>query len=65
MSCHNYTDAHTKGKTMNERREFGAKLGKRTVCEALINLLTLLVSIKDVLSALKKLGLSVEILWLT
>ena len=65
MSCQNYTDAHTNGKTMNGRREFGAKLRKRTVCEALINLLTLIVSIEDVLSAMKKLGLSVEILWLT
>ena len=44
---------------------FGAKLRGHTVCEALISLLTLMVSKEDVLSALKKLGLSVEILWLT
>ena len=44
---------------------FGAKLREHTVCEALISLLTLMVSKEDVLSALKKLGLSVEILWLT
>ena len=50
---------------MEEGNEcFGAMLRKHTVCKALINLLTLIVPREDLLSALKKLGLSVEILWL-
>ena len=45
MSCQNYTDIYTNGKTLKRRREcvFRGEVKKTmiTVCEALINFLTL------------------------
>ena len=66
MSCQNYIEIYTNGKTLKGRRKsvFRGEVKKTliTVCEALIKFLTLIVSRQDVLTALKKLGLSTEIL---
>ena len=69
MSYQNYTDTYTNGKTLKRRREyvFWGKVKETwiTVYEELINLLILIVSRENVLSAMNILGLSVEILCLT
>ena len=48
MSCQNYTDIYTNGKTLKRRREcvFRGEVKKTmiTICETLINFLTLRVS---------------------
>ena len=69
MSYQNYTDTYTNGKTLKRRREyvFWGKVKETwiTVYEELINLLILIVSRENVLSAMNILRLSVEILCLT
>ena len=69
MSYQNYTDTYTNGKTLKRRREyvFWGKVKETwiTVYEELINLLILIVSRENVLSAMNILELSVEILCLT